>query len=60
MDDSDKGRHDIILGIDILISLGLNLKFYEHVIEEYDRPFKGWTATNIDLGKYHFKDLNHS
>ena len=36
--ESAKGRYDIILGRYLLTGLGLNLKFSEHVIEEYDGP----------------------
>ena len=43
VDDSAKGRYDIILGRDILKALGLNLKFSDHFIESYDVPFKGYT-----------------
>ena len=40
MDDSYKGRHDMILGRDILTALGLNIKSSGHTIEAYDGPFK--------------------
>ena len=33
VDDSDKGRYDMILVRDILTELGLYLKFSEHVIK---------------------------
>ena len=33
VDDSDKGRYDMILGIDLLIALLLNIKLYEHITE---------------------------
>ena len=36
VDDSAKVRYDMILGWDQLPELGLNLKFYEHVIEVDD------------------------
>ena len=58
MDDSDKGRWDIILGTNILTELVLNLKLSEHVIEADGGPFKGSITPMIDLGKYIFKDLN--
>ena len=41
MDDSNKGRYDMILGRAILTALGINLKFYERVIEPDDGPLKG-------------------
>ena len=58
MDDSAKGRYDIILGQNKLIELVLNLKFSEHVIEVGDGPFNGSTTPMVDLGTYTFKDLN--
>ena len=48
----------MILGRDILIELGLNLKYSKHVIKSYDGPFMGATAPMIGLGAYLFKDLN--
>ena len=47
----------MILGIYILTALGLSKKRYYHIIEVYDVPFKGSTATMVDLGKYEFKYL---
>ena len=58
MDDSSKGRYDMILGRDILISLWSNLKSSDNVIEEDDGPFKGSTSPMVNLGTYEFKDLN--
>ena len=52
VDDSDKGGSDIILGRYLLIELVLNLKFYYHVIEADDGPFKGSTTPMVDLGTY--------
>ena len=48
----------MILGRDVLISLGLNLKFSEHVIESDDGTFNRSTTPMVDLGTYVFKDLN--
>ena len=50
MDDSTKGRYDIILGRNILTELGLNLEFIEHVIKADDGTFKGDTTPMVDLG----------
>ena len=58
VDDSVKGRYNMILGSDLLTELGLNLKFSEHVIEAYYGPFNGFTAPMVDLGTYIFKGLN--
>ena len=44
VDDSTKGRYDMILGRYILTALGLILKLSNHIIEADDWPFKGSTA----------------
>ena len=48
----------MILGRDLLIDLGLNLKWSDHVIEANDGNFKGSTAPMVDLSMYECKDLN--
>ena len=48
----------MILGRYLLTELGLNIKFYERVIEAYDVPFNGYTTPMVNLGTYIFKDLN--
>ena len=58
MGDSAKGRHDMILGRDLIKVLGLNLEFSEHIIDADDGPLKGLTASMVDLGTYEFKILN--
>ena len=50
--------YDILLGRYLLKELGLNIKFSEHVIEEYYGPFKGSTTLMVDLGTYIFKKFN--
>ena len=52
VDDSTKGRYDMILRRYLFTDLGLNLKFPDHVIEAYGGPFKGSTAPMIDMGAY--------
>ena len=54
MDDSARGRHDIILEQYLLT----DLKFFDNVIYADDGPFKGSTTPMVDLGTYEFKDLN--
>ena len=54
VDDSNKARYDIVLGVDILTEMGLNLKFCNHVIEGYDRPFKGSTTPVVDMVTHEF------
>ena len=58
VDESAKGRYDVILGRDILTKLGLNLELYDHVIEANDGTFKGCTVSMVDLGMHEFEDLN--
>ena len=58
VNESVKGRYDMILGQYLLIELGLNLKLSEHVIESDDGPFKGYTTPMVHLDTYIFKDLN--
>ena len=58
VDESTNVRYDIILGWYILTELGLNLKFFDHIIEADDGPFKGSTTPMVDLGTYEFKILN--
>ena len=58
VDDSAKGRYNMILGRYVLTYLRLNLKLSDHVIEAYDRTFKGFTEPMADMGKYEFKGIN--
>ena len=58
VDDSAKGRYDMILGRNLLTAFGMNLKLSEHVIKADDGTLKGSTAPMVDLVKYQFKDLN--
>ena len=52
VDDSTKGRYNMILGRYILNTLVLNLKLSDHVIESDDGTLKGSTAHMVDLGTY--------
>ena len=58
LDDSPKGRYDMLLGQDMLTELVLNLEFSEHVIEADYGPFNGYTTPMVYLVKNIFKDLN--
>ena len=58
LDDSPKGRYDMLLGQDMLTELVLNLEFSEHVIEADYGPFIRSTTPMFDLTAYIFKDLN--
>ena len=50
VDDSTKGRYDMILERDILTELVLDIKLSEYVIEADDGPFKGSKTTMVDFG----------
>ena len=52
VDDSAKGRYNMILGRDLLTELLLNLKLSARVIEAYDGPFKGSTTPMVYLITY--------
>ena len=58
MDESAKGKYDMILGKDILTALVLNLKLSEQIIKSYGGTLKGSMAPMVDLSKYGFNDLN--
>ena len=58
MNDSARGRYEMILARDLLTELGLNVKISEHVIKSDDGSFIGYTAPMVGLGAYVFKDLN--
>ena len=57
MDDSSKSGYIMIVLRDLLITLGLNLKFPKHVIKGGESPFEGSVSPIIDLGLYYFKGL---
>ena len=52
VDDSTKGRYDMILVRDMLTALELNKKLSEHVIKSDGGPLKGSTSPMVDLGTY--------
>ena len=49
-DESAKGRYDMIIVKYILTALGLNIKFYYHIIESDDETFKGYNTPMVDMG----------
>ena len=55
VDDSTNGIYDMILGRDIWTDLVLSLGLSKHVIEVDKGPFKGSTATMVNMGMYEFK-----
>ena len=58
VNDSAKGRYDMILGKVLLTELIPSLKLSERVIEADDGPFKRSTTPMVYLGMYIFKYLN--
>ena len=58
VDESTKGRYNMILGRDILTELGLSLKFSEHVTIWGDGPLKCSASPMVDFVTYKFKVLN--
>ena len=49
MDNSIKGRYKIILGRDLLTTLGLYLKFYYHVIVDDKEPYEACLAPMVGV-----------
>ena len=58
MNDSSKGRYDIILCKYISTALGIDIKLSENFSKANDGPLKGSSAPMIDLGTYEIKYLN--
>ena len=57
-DESTMGKYEMIPIRDLIIELGLNVNFSNHVIKADDGPFKGSTTPLVYLDVYKFKDLN--
>ena len=57
MDDSAKGKYDLILGRDLVTALVLNIKFSDHAIESDDGNIKLSMAPMVNLCTYKFKGL---
>ena len=58
MDEYTKVGCDIILDIDILTSLGLNIKFSWHLFEAYDGTLKRSAAPIVNMGTDEYKFIN--
>ena len=52
VDESAKGRYDMMLSRDLLTALELNLKLSDPVIESDDGIFKGSMAPKVNMGTY--------
>ena len=57
VDVSTNGRYDMILGRDLLTSLGLDLNFYENVIIGGEGTYKGCSVPMVDIRNYNFKSI---
>ena len=57
VDESTNGTYDIILGRDLLIPLGLDLKFSENVIIGGEGPYEGCSSPMVDISNYGFKSI---
>ena len=55
MDDTAEGRYYMILGRDLLIELGLDIKFSYHVIIGDSVSYEGCSSPTIDVHNYDFK-----
>ena len=57
MDNSDEGKYGMILGRGIITTLGLDIKFSEHVLIRGAGPYEGCLAPMVDVNNYDFKHL---
>ena len=57
LDESTTNRYDMILGRDLLTTLGLDLAFFENVIHGGQGPYKGCSSPMVDVNNYDFNIL---
>ena len=57
VDKKTNSRYDMILGIDLLTTLGLNLKFSGNIIIGGVGPYEGCSSPMVELSNYEFKSL---
>ena len=55
--ESTNGRTNMIIGRDLLTNLGLDQKFPDNIIIDRERPFKGCSASMVDVKNYKFKSI---
>ena len=58
VDDSAKGRYEMVLHKYILKLLGFNIKISLRIIEAKHEPLKGSTTPMVDLGRYEIINLD--
>ena len=56
---STNGRYDMILGRDLITTLGLDIIFSEGVIICRKIPYKGFLAPLVDVSNYDFKYITY-
>ena len=49
----------MILGGDLIIALGLDIKFSENIMIGGDGPYEGCSAPMVDINNYEFKSLTN-
>ena len=52
VDDSAKGRYNMILGRNLLTTLGLDIKFSDRVIVGVERLYEGCLVSMVDVSNY--------
>ena len=57
VDKKSNSRYDMILGRDILTSLGLDLHFYGNIIIGGEVPYEECLVPMVELSNYDFKYL---
>ena len=57
MDDSNKGRYHMILGRDLLATLGLDLKFSNRIIVGSRGLYKRYFLPMVDVSNYNYAPL---
>ena len=57
IDEPTNGRYNMILGRDLITALGMDLKFSENVMNGGEGPYKGCSASMVDVNNYKFKFL---
>ena len=55
LEESTNGIYDMILGRDLITSLGLGLKFFDNVIIGGEGPYEGCSSPMVDVNNYEFK-----
>ena len=58
MYESNESRYHMILGWDLLMNFGIGVKLSEKTIKGDVGPYKGCTATMVNLNAYEFKHMN--